>query len=686
MISEEASLRAVIDSWSRRSPSRDDPASLTKGLGELTPNMRTEFSATVFSGEAASWIRYLSTPVTARHEAGVGVRVHLQRDLRAAVFEPENEDSRWLAQLCEQVLGWARQRAERKPHVLELLDELLFSNPADADSPPRIVLSPSVPSTGTREAERELGPRSVETRFALQSHMMRFVRDVLQAADGLSADEKLGLAWPFASRLLSQIAYPLSPRDRFVAKIDAFAKLTYLAINVLYDECSSGQLVPNRAGAAFEVLTSESCQLPRARLFEQHPYFRTLNRLSFLLRARPYASYASEARIVAREYLDTVYLRLSLASAMPDLALTTRPMPYQKKWGRITTPKPHVGHYGIVDEEDRAAWEKLAKPFREVGFILLRQIGVGDFGRVYEALNKRNPQFPERVALKVDRIVGRKKQAILEAEAAMQVGGQLALAPHLVRLYDTGKLQGRRFTYHVLQLIDGDTLDNLIQVAGAEHASTGRPPSTRTSEQQAREEYERAVRSLQRQDNQGGQRRRLGLPFRYPLSAAMVLDVLTSVLLTVEEVHQIGYSINDLKNDNLMMNRRGQLKGIDLDSFSPIETPYDKVTDFMFLAASVILFMFNAPSTRPRAGLEWRELAASEGRLRREFAHAWPLGDIDALSEGRVSKQELVDLLVDLVQRCHQLTYTRRPDLFSADIVRLIGMKRRLLSEEFVID
>jgi hypothetical protein len=238
----------------------------------------------------------------------------------------------------------------------------------------------------------------------------------------------------------------------------------------------------------------------------------------------------------------------------------------------------------------------------------------------------------------------------------------------------------------VLQLIDGDTLDNLIQVAGAEHASTGRPPSTRTSEQHAREEYERAVRSLEGQNNQGWQRRRMSRPFRYPLSAAMVLDVLTSVLLTVEEVHQIGYSINDLKNDNLMMNRRGQLKGIDLDSFSPIETPYDKVTDFMFLAASVILLMFNAPSARPRDGLDWKELAASEERLRREFAQAWPLGDIEALSEGRVSKQELVDLLVDLVQRCHQLTYSRRPDLFSADIVRLIGMKRRLLTEEFVID
>jgi hypothetical protein len=72
--------------------------------------------------------------------------------------------------------------------------------------------------------------------------------------------------------------------------------------------------------------------------------------------------------------------------------------------------------------------------------------------------------------------------------------------------------------------------------------------------------------------------------------------------------------------------------------------------------------------------------------LRRELARSWPFGDVEALSEGRVSKQELADLFVDLVQRCHCLAYSRHPELFSADIARLIGLKRRLLAEEFVID
>ena len=109
---------------------------------------------------------------------------------------------------------------------------------------------------------------------------------------------------------------------------------------------------------------------------------------------------------------------------------------------------------------------------------------MGEFGRVYEALNDNNPHFPGRVALKVDRILGKKKNAILEAEEAMAVGRALARSPHLMRLYDTGKLKGQRFTYHVLMAIDrtATTLDNLVGVTGTEHASVSRPPSARASE------------------------------------------------------------------------------------------------------------------------------------------------------------------------------------------------------------
>lgn len=518
------------------------PSSGIEGIGALSgmsmPPPKTEFSATVFSGEAGEWVRYLSTSADGRYEPGTGVRILLQSNRRLIAFDPENEGSRWLAALLDELVRCVRQRAERKPNVAALLDDILFSHSMHDDAGARIVLSDLLPCSGTREAGAEASSSVADTHFVLQAKLVRSVRQALEEGTDLSDDERLGLGWPLASRLLSQIAYPLSPRDRFVAKIDAFAKLTYLAINILYDEYRSGRLVPSTVGGVFERLMSQQSGLPRARLFEQHPYFRMLSKLSFLLRALPYASYADEARIVAREYLDTVYLRLSLASAMPELTAMERPMPLRQRWGRLRGAKPLVGQYGIADKEDEVAWKKLAHSFRSIGFVLVRQMGVGDFGRVYEALNERNASLPGRVAIKVDRIIGRRKQAILEAAAAAQVGGQLARAPHLVRLYDTGRIDGGRFTYHVLQLIDGDTIDSLIQVAGAEHASTGWPPSVRTSERQARAEYERAVLLAAREERAG--RRRMGLPFRYPLSAAMVLDVLTSVLLTVEEVHRLG--------------------------------------------------------------------------------------------------------------------------------------------------
>lgn len=680
MIGEDDSIRSVVDSWRGRALTPDLLERLSGAPSESPPSTRTEYSATVFSGEARDWVRYLGTPYAARYEPLLGVRTYLQPELRLIAFEPENDDSRWLSSLLDRCLQGLRSKAQQKPNVLALLDDLLFANPDQMSAPARIVLSEVVPSTGTREAGSEL--RSAETRFVLHARLTRDVHDVLTDTSGLSADEQLGIAWPIASRLLSQIAYPLSARDRFVTKIDAFAKLSYLALNLLYDEKREGKLVANGAGRAYEALCADASQIPREELFERHAYFRMLGKLSFMLRALPYKSYAEDAQIVAREYLDTVYLRLSLASAMPGVADTVRPMAFEStRQGR--TPTPAVGRHGVADSEDEAAWKKVAKPFRDIGFVLLRQMGVGEFGRVYEALNEHNPQFPARVALKVDRIIGWRKHAILEADSAARVGAELARAPHIVRLYDTGTLKGRRFTYHVLQLIDGDTLDSLIQASGNEHASTGFPPSTSKNEQQAREEYERALRSL---GSQNWRRQRMGRPFRYPLSAAMVLDVLTSVLLTVEEVHQLGYAINDIKNDNLMMSRRGQIKGIDLDSFSRVHSPYDKATDFMFLAAAVILFLFNAPSLQPGILLNWKELAESEPRLRQELDTAWPLGEVEAQSEGRVTRPELTTLIVDLVRRCHQMTYAREPGLFTADIARLIALKRRLLTEEFVVD
>jgi hypothetical protein len=673
-------LQAALDSWNWRPPASHIVGHASETVDE--PGVRTELSTTVFSGEAKEWLRYLSLPASTRYEPDLRVRVHFQADFKMVAFEAENDESRWLADLLALGLRRARKRLEDKPKVLIVFEDLLFGNARRGDRTVTVRLSPDVPSDGTREVPRDGMTGHGETRIVLHSRLARYVHEAL-LAQARSQDEVLGLCWPLISRFVSQLAYPEQPRDRFVEKIDVFSRITFVSINVLYESRKSGHLIPSSMGCIFEDMVSESSGIPRPELMDRHPYFRMLNKLGFLLRGHGFGGDAAEVRVAACEYLDTIYLRLSLAGAMPEVAPAMAPMDFERVGRKVRTVTPQIGSFGIMDQEDLEAWKMVSDPFSDLGFTLLRQLGMGEFGRVYEALNDNSPNYPGRVALKVDRIVGKKKNAILEAEAAMNVGRALARAPHLMRLYDTGKLKGQRYTYHVLQLINGDTLDNLVGVTGTEHASVSRPPSARASEIEARAEFERAI-SLR--GNELWRRQRMALPFTHALSPAMVMDLLTSVLLWMEAVHDIGYAINDLKNGNLMMSRRGQLKGIDLDSYAPVHSPKDKVTDFMFLAVSVILLLFSAPVANRGRNVPWEGLIESETKLRDGLSEAWPFGNVELQSDGRVTRDELTNVLVDLVHRSRHLIYTKRPELFAEDIARMVSVKHRLLNEELVID
>ena len=673
-------LRSAIESWFWRATL--PPPSREVAVDAPARSIRTELSSTLFSGEPADWVRYLDAEEDARYEKDVRIAVHLEAKLGLLVFEPETEDSRWLAELLGFGFRELGQRLAKKPHVFDVFRELIFENEANQRSRLVVLLSSRVPSDGTRETRSQDGT-SGDVRLVLALPLALAARNNYERARSAPSGEKLGVIWPLVSRLLNSLAYPPAPRDLFVTKIDVHSRLTYIAINLLYEDQKRGLLWPSEVGSAFAATLSEQRGIAVSELIEHDPYFRSLSKVGFMLREAPYARYEEDARIVARDFLDPLYVRLSLAGAMPGVLPTMRPMRATRQGNKVRTPAPTLGKYGILDEEDLAAWKTVAGPFADLGFTLLRQLGMGEFGRVYEALNDNNRAFPEFVALKVDRIVGKKKKAILEAAEAMQVGRALASSPHVIRLYDTGKLSSVRFTYHVLQLIDGDTLDNLVGVTGREHASVSRPPAARGSELEARLEFERAVNS---RGSELWRRQRLASPFTQALSPAMVLDLITSVLLWLEEVHQVGFANNDLKNGNLMMSRRGQLKGIDLDSYSKTQSPKDKMTDFMFLAVSLILLLFSAPVIDRGRNVPWEELIESEARLRLGLSNAWPFGDVAALSQGRVSREELTDLFVDLVQRSRQLVYAKHPELFGRDIARLLDLKRRLLFEEFVFD
>jgi len=674
----DRALRAALDSWNWRPP--PDPRLVLTVDSPSSRGLRTESSVTVFSGDLEEWVDYLGYSPNERLEPGLSVRVYVQPEYHLIAFEAQNEASRWLADLLSLGFDCLRHQIASRPHLGRVLDSLVFE-PSNLGLHVSVHLSPEVPSDGTRETERE-DPNS-DVHIVLHSRMVRYVRETTAVAARQNLEELLGICWPLVSRLVFGLGYPAAPRDRFAAKVDVSARIAYLTVHLLFEGRKSGRLVTTPMGLRYAAMASEASQVPVSQLVERHPYWRMLYQLMFCLRGTSYAAYADEVRMTVREYLDTVYLRLSLAGAMPGLAESIQPMSIAYKGHKVRTPRPTVGKYGILDAHDLDAWGLVEKPFRDIGYILLRQLGLGEFGRVYEALNENNPRYPERVAIKVDRIVGKKKHAILEAEAAMKLGQALAHSSHLIRLYDTGKLRGERYTYHVLQLVDGDTLDDLVGVTGREHASVSRPPGARLTDVEGQLEYERAVG---RGADQSWRRIRMNQPFQHALSTVVVLDLLTSVLLWLEDVHRVGYAINDLKNGNLMMSRRGQLKGIDLDSFGPVHTARDKVPDFMFLAVSLILLIFSVPVTNRGHHPPWQALIESEHELRVGLEEAWPFGDVERASGGRVTPEELTQVLVDLVRRSRQLVYTKHAELFSEDVTRLIQLKRRLIYEPVVID
>jgi hypothetical protein len=484
--------------------------------------------------------------------------------------------------------------------------------------------------------------------------------------------------------VLSQLGFPSYPRDRYVEKIDLFTRLCLLSVNLLYDDPRAGTLIPNRAGELYHRYISELEGIAPEHLFQRHPYFRLLNELRFLRDEKDHAAYYSEAKVLVREFLDERYLRLSLAGIMPDVTETMATMPYTWKKRRVATPPPCRGRYGILDEEDLAAWKKVARSFEELGYCLVRQLGMGEFGRVYEAINHGNPHYPQRLALKVDRIrKGEKKKAIQTAEVTMQIGRDLAASPHVIRVYDAGKLKGKKYTYHVLQLVDGDTLDNLVGITGTEHSSVQRPEKVWESADEIELNYLDAMR---RSPGEAWRRRRLALPFTEAVSLSQLLDLLTSILLWVEETHGVGYAINDLKNGNLMISRRGQLKGIDMDSYGPLSSGMGRMPDFFFLAPSLLLLLMNAPFADEMRQIDAEAFLASPRVLRGALTDAWPFGDVARISRGRVGTDEVVEMIVQLIHRSRDRTYVDDAEQFSADIDRLIHLKRSIFLEEIVLD
>jgi hypothetical protein len=164
------------------------------------------------------------------------------------------------------------------------------------------------------------------------------------------------------------------------------------------------------------------------------------------------------------------------------------------------------------------------------------------------------------------------------------------------------------------------------------------------------------------------------------------MDLLTSTALWVEEVHGLGFAVNDLKNGNVMLSRRGQFKAIDLDSYSRVFSHLDKLPDFFFLAVSSLQLVTRGCAWEKSAtASEIKELLADPGAVERRLLEIWPYGDLAAQSGGRVATGDVTGFFAKFIDDARSGLFAEDPAKFTASIDALIFLKRRLSTEEMVL-
>ena len=164
------------------------------------------------------------------------------------------------------------------------------------------------------------------------------------------------------------------------------------------------------------------------------------------------------------------------------------------------------------------------------------------------------------------------------------------------------------------------------------------------------------------------------------------MDLLTSTALWLEEVHSLGFAVNDLKNGNIMLSRRGQFKAIDLDSYSRIFSHLDKLPDFFFLAVSTLQLVTRGCAwEKSAASPELRQLLADPGGLGRRLFEIWPYGDLAVQSDGRLTTSDVTEFFAGFIDDARSGHFAEDPQRFTDAIDALIFLKRRLSTEEMVL-
>lgn len=642
----------------------------------------TNRSTTVFAGESAGWLGYLQRPWGSRPDGVIEmeIEIHGRRKIEFSAHNPRS--ARWAGVLAH-AFREIQSRLENCPAAAKVFGEMVFGNPANSAPGLKLNSCAVLPAPATREMRVNSDMAPAASRILVHTRLFEEFEPLLDLPG--SPMERLGKIWEVVRHILLQLGHESYPRDRFTERIKLTTNWALVNLHVLYDGKKDGRPHANEAGEAFEAIAARRGNMERRELFAREPFFRLLSDVSFLLRDRNVPDLWETATVIARDYLDSRYLRLSIAGLMPAMPAWLEAMPVEWKGPKkIKTPRPEINRYGIIDDEDEDAWKQVRGPLEDIGYLIIGQLGMGQFGRVYEAINATNSSIPARVAVKVDRIrKGHKKEAIEAADTIMEIARGLSKSPHVIRVFDAGHLKKIRSNYHILQIVEGDTLDHLIGVAGSEHASILRPKSGRESRDDARREF---LKSLSGSAGEAWRRDRKSPPFVAQPGLGHIMDLLTSTALWLEEVHGLGFAVNDLKNGNVMVSRRGQFKAIDLDSYGRIFSHLDKLTDFFFLAVSTLQLVTRGCAwDKSATSSAIKELLADPAAIERRLLEIWPYGDLAALSEGRVATGDVTGFFARFIDDARSGLFAEEPAQFTDAIDTLIFLKRRLSTEEMVL-
>src|SRR5262249_23570566 len=292
-------------------------------------------------------------------------------------FQAEEPGAQELAGCLNRGLPLLRQQLQRAPHAARALDDMIFGNASNGRTPLTLRVSAELPSDATREANLDGALQATDTCIVLRKSLVETVLQELgEVGLDAAAETRLGLTWPLLRHVISSLGFPSYPRDRFIEKIDLTTRDMLIAINLLFREKAAGRLVANGVGAAYLRHVSRQTKVAEEDLFNENPDFRLLNELSYLLDREGWSDYETVAKIQIREFLDSRYLRLSVASIMPEVPESMAPMKFRRRKRWVSTPLPRVNHYGILNQDDLTAWKQVEAPFREMGLIFLRQLGI----------------------------------------------------------------------------------------------------------------------------------------------------------------------------------------------------------------------------------------------------------------------------------------------------------------------